>query len=79
MTLANALALRIEELLKKYQYTSYRLSILSGVSQSTISDIRLLKNKAVNVRILHEISQGFGIELADFFDSPLFRDGNITD
>lgn len=79
MTISAAIATRVEELLEKYGYTQYRLSVSSGVPQSTISAIRLQKNKAVNVRIIHELSQGFGIELADFFDSPLFRDGNITD
>ncbi len=79
MSIAEALATRIEELLAEHNITQYRLSMLSGVSQATISDIRLKKNKAVNVRILYEISQGLGMELADFFDSPLFRNGNITD
>ena len=79
MTLAAAIAMRIEELLQQYHYTQYRLSVLSGIPQSTISAIRLQKNKAVNVRIIYELSQGFGIELADFFDSPFFKDGNITD
>ena len=79
MSIAEALAARVEELLEQHNVTQYRLSMLSGVSQATISDIRLKKNRAVNVRILYELSQGFGMELADFFDNPLFRNGNITD
>lgn len=79
MSIAEALATRVEELLEQHNITQYRLSMLSGVSQATISDIRLKKNRAVNVRILYELSQGFGMELADFFDNPLFRNGNITD
>lgn len=79
MSIAEALAMRVEELLEQHNITQYRLSMLSGVSQATISDIRLKKNRAVNVRILYELSQGFGMELADFFDNPLFRNGNITD
>ncbi len=79
MSIAEALAARVEELLKQHNITQYRLSMLSGVSQATISDIRLKKNRAVNVRILYELSQGFGMDLADFFDNHLFRNGNITD
>lgn len=79
MTIAAAIAMRIDELLRKHQYTQYRLSVLSGVPQSTISAIRLQKNKAVNVRIIHELSQGFGIDLTEFFDSPLFTRENICE
>lgn len=79
MTLVEAISMRIEELMKMNSLTQYRLAMKSGVSQSTISDIRLKKNKAVNIRIIFELSQGFGIELADFFDSPLFRNHCIVD
>lgn len=39
MTLSEALSIRIDELLSKYEITPYRLSQLSGVSQA-ISPIR---------------------------------------
>ena len=58
MSIAEALATRIEELLAEHNITQYRLSMLSGVSQATISDIRLKKNKAVNVRNLTRIGYG---------------------
>lgn len=79
MTLIEALSLRISELMKKYNLTQYRLSLQSGVSQSTIGDIRHQRNKTVNIHIIYEIAQGFHMELPEFFDSPLFRDGNILD
>ena len=79
MKLSDAVATRLDELLRQNGKTQYRLSLDSGVPQSTISDIRLKKNKAVNLRIVYELAQGFGMELADFFDSPLFREHNITD
>ena len=79
MTLTEALSLRVNELLQERKLTQYRLSILSGVSQSTIGDIRHQRNKAVNIRIIYEIAQGLKMELPDFFDSPLFKNGNITD
>ena len=79
MTLTEALSIRLNELLQERKITQYRLSILSGVSQSTIGDIRHQRNKAVNVRIIYEITQGLKMELPDFFDSPLFKNGNIMD
>ncbi len=79
MTLAEALSLRLNELLQEKKLTQYRLSILSGVSQSTIGDIRHQRNKTVNVRIIYEISQVLNMDLPDFFNSPLFKNGNIVD
>lgn len=79
MTLAQALSARLTELMKEKNLTAYRLSMLTGVNQTTIGDIRHMRNKAVNFRILFELCQGLGIEIKDFFDSPLFLNENITD
>lgn len=77
MNLADAIAARIEELLQQHHITQYKLSQLSGVSQSTISDIRLKKNKSVNLTIIHELADGLGLGLDQFFSSPLFKRENI--
>ena len=79
MTLTEALSIRINELLKEREITQYKLYSLSGVSQSTISDIRHQYNKKVTLNIIYEIAQGFNMDLPTFFDSPLFKNGNITD
>ncbi len=79
MTLTEALSIRVNELLNEKKISQYRLSVLSGVSQSSIGDVRHQRNKTVNIHILYEIAQGFNIELPDFFNSPLFKNGNITD
>ena len=79
MTLTQALSARLTELMKEKNLTAYRLSMLTGVNQMTIGDIRHMRNKTVNVRILFELCQGLGIEIKDFFDSPLFLNENITD
>lgn len=79
MTLAEALSLRLVELMEAKNLTAYRLSMLSGVSQTTIGDIKYARNKAVNLRVLFELSQGLGVELVEFFDSPLFKLENIID
>ncbi len=79
MTLSEAVSIRIDELMKERKITQYRLSILSGVSQSTIGDIRWQRNKSVNLRIIYEIAQGFKMDLIQFFNSPVFEGENITD
>ena len=79
MTLSEAVSIRIEELMKERKITQYRLSILSGVSQSTIGDIRWQRNKSVNLRIIYEIAQGLKMDLIQFFNSPVFEGENITD
>lgn len=72
MTLSEALSIRLIELMKERNLTQYRLFKLSGVAQTTIGDIRLKRNKTVSILIIHELAQGLGISLYDFFDSPLF-------
>lgn len=79
MTLSEAVAIRLDELMRERNITQYRLFKLSGVAQTTIGDIRLQRNKSVSLLILHELSQGLGISLYDFFNCPLFKGDNITD
>lgn len=79
MLLAEAVAKRLDELLEERKITAYKLFILSGVGQSTISAIRNKKNRSVDLRIIYELTQGLEISLTEFFDSPLFSVENIVD
>lgn len=79
MTLSEALSERIDELLVKKKLTQYKLAKLSGLAQTTIADIRKMKNKGTNIQNINSIAQGFGMDLIEFFDSPLFKGDNITD
>ena len=79
MKLNEAIARRLCQLLDEKNMTAYGLFIKSGVSQSTISDLKNMNNTGVNVRILFELCEGLGISLGEFFDSPLFAEGNIVD
>ncbi len=79
MTLAEALAARIDELLEQTGLTQYQLAKRSGLAQTTIADIRKMRNKGTNILNLNAIAQGFGMDLPQFFNSPLFYGGNITD
>ena len=79
MKLNEAVSKRLTELLAERKMTAYGLFIKSGVSQSTISDLKNMNNTGVNLRILYEICEGLGISLKEFFNSPLFDEGNIVD
>ena len=79
MTLAEALSARLIELLDEHNLNRYGLFKKSGVSQSTLLDIVKKRNVGVNLRIIYELTQGLGIDIATFFDSPLFRGDNIVD
>ena len=79
MTLSEAVATRIDELLDEKKMTQYRLAQLSGLAQTTIADIRKMRNKGTHIQNINAIAQGFGIDIAEFFNSPLFKGESITD
>ena len=79
MTLAEALSLRINQLMEEKSLTQYRLAQLSGLAEITIADIRKMRNKGTNIQNINAIAQGLEMDLTEFFNSPLFSRENITD
>lgn len=79
MKLNEAISKRLIELLEEKSMTAYGLFMKSGVSQSTISDLKNMNNGGVNIRIIYELCEGLEISTREFFDSPLFERENITD
>ena len=77
MKLNEAASQRLSELLAERNMTQYQLYARSGVTRGTISNIILCRNKALNLRVLHDLCQGLDINLVDFFDSPLFDNANL--
>ena len=63
MTFNEALATRINELLKEKDMTQYRLAMNSGVVAQSIDNIRRQRNKTNAVNIVFQIAQGFGMTL----------------
>lgn len=57
---------RIKELMAKKNITEYRLAKLSGLSQSTISNI-FNRNTAPTIPTIEAICNGLGITMAQFF------------
>lgn len=77
MLLNEAVSKRITELLKTQGMTNYKLYTKSGVPKSTIGNLVNCTYDSVKLRVIHEICQGFGISITEFFNSPLFDEENL--
>ncbi len=73
MTNGEALSKCLAELMSERNLTAYKLFKLTGVSQTTITDILKVRNKAVNVRISVELCQGLNIELSEFLTVLIYK------
>ncbi len=77
MQLNEAVSRRLRELLQQNHMTPYQLYIKSGVPKSTIGNILNCAYPSMKLRIIHELCQGFGISITDFFQSSLFEEDNL--
>ena len=77
MKLNEVVSRRLGELLQKQAMTQYQLSGSSGLPKSTISNIVHCQYDSMKLRIIHEMCQGLGIGISEFFDSPLFDEENL--
>lgn len=77
MQLNDAVSKRLSQLLQQNHMTPYQLYIKSGVPKSTISNILNCAYPSMKLRIIHELCQGLGITIPDFFHSPLFDEDNL--
>lgn len=77
LKLNQAVSMRLMELLDERSMTQYQLNAKSGVPKSTIGNVINCAFDSVKLRVIHELCQGFGIGLADFFNSPLFDESNL--
>ena len=77
MQLNEAVSKRLTELLEANRMTPYQLYMKSGVPKSTIGNILNCAFPSMKLRIIHELCQGFGLSITDFFNSPLFDEDNL--
>lgn len=77
MQLREAVSARLSELLQERNMTQYQLFLRCGLPKSTIGNIINCTYDSVKLRIIHEICQGLGITISDFFASPLFDEANL--
>ncbi len=64
--------LRLRQLCKKHGYTKYRLSKLTGLSETALGNI-LSKASIPSIPTLDKICGAFGITLAQFFAGDGYR------
>ncbi len=58
---------RIDDLIKERNWSDYRLAMESGLSSSTITNLRR-RNTVPSIPTLEAICNAFGITLSQFFD-----------
>ncbi|MBO5517873.1 MAG: helix-turn-helix transcriptional regulator [Firmicutes bacterium] len=63
---------RIIDLCNSRGITINRLSILCGITQSTLNNIVSGRNNSTTIATIKKICDGLDISLKEFFDSPLF-------
>ena len=78
MNISQAVALRIVELLKKYNISQYKLEHNACLSHDTIKSIMKGKAKGVNLKTIIAISDGFNMNVSEFLNSPLFDYDNLN-
>ncbi len=72
MTIGEATRERITELCAERGITLNKLSIICGVTQSTLNNIISGRNHSATVSTVQKICDGLEIHIREFFASPLF-------
>ncbi|MDR0384119.1 MAG: helix-turn-helix transcriptional regulator [Christensenellaceae bacterium] len=73
LTVNQAVAKRIRELLKLKCITQYRLEINSDIQHSQMDFILKDRNKTVTFTTIIKLANGFGISLKEFIDCNEFE------
>ena len=74
MNIGNATRLRIIELCCERNITLNKLSIISGITQSTLNNIISGRNNSTTISTIKKICDGLEITIQEFFSSEIFND-----
>ena len=77
MTVNDAVAKRISQLLKEKRMTQYRLEQESGIQHGSMQCIMNGRNKTVTLSTVILLAQAFGMTVSAFLDDDAFRYENI--
>ena len=72
MTISEAVIQRLYELCDERGMTINKVSTISGVTQSTLSDIVNRRTRSARIDTIQKLCDGLEISVRQFFDSPLF-------
>ena len=70
MNIGEAVRLRILELCNERKITINKLSTISGLTQSTLSNIIGGRNNSTTVSTIKKVCDGLEISIQEFFESP---------
>ena len=73
MTVNDAVARRISDLLIEKNMTQYRLEKNSGIQHGSMECIMQNRNKTVTLSTVMMLAKGFNISLIEFLNDDLFR------
>lgn len=77
LTVNDAVAARVAELLKKKSMSQYRLEQESGIQHGSMQCIMNGRNKTVTLSTVILLAKGFGMPLTDFLDDEIFNPENL--
>ena len=73
MNIGEACRIRIRELCRERDITPNKLSIMSGITQSTLNNIISGRNHSTTVSTIQKICDGLEIGIAQFFACEMFE------
>ncbi len=77
MTLNQAFAKRVREIIDEKKTTQYKIEQATGLYHSTMNCLMNGKYKASNFKTMALVIRALGLSLNEFFDSPLFDFDNL--
>ena len=79
MNVGQAVAKRLEKLLKINKLTVYKFCRNTGIIEHTLRNILKCEDrKTVSLSTVLDIARGFNMTLEEFFSDPLFADENLS-
>lgn len=72
MNIGDAVKLRILELCEIHSITVNKLATVSGITQSTLSNIVSGRNDSTTIATIKKLCDGLEITIQEFFDSDVF-------
>ena len=73
MKLNEAVAIRINELLKEKNMTRYRLEQNSGILHGSMDRILQNLKKTVTITTIYRLARGFDMTVIEFLDADIFK------
>lgn len=77
VTINDAVANRISNLLKIKKITQYRLEQESGIIHGAMDRILTSQNKTITLTTLYKLARGFKMTIYEFLDDDVFRSDDL--